>query len=147
MSDQQQFPDAWGTFMRPLNLDGIQLDAYWSSISDKKPGSVTSRRAEIVRLIPEQEVDRLVREAEQRGRDAERERCRLCAVKVQGHAIKANSNIAFVTAKFIRDAIDSGEQPGECTSDRERIVTEVFGETFFPDSFVGSGEQPVEGAT
>jgi hypothetical protein len=61
MSDQQQFPDAFGV----LRTYRPGLRQWWDTLlvthQDCRDGD------ECFRLIPEPEVDRLVREAEQRG--------------------------------------------------------------------------------
>jgi hypothetical protein len=100
-SDQQQFPEAWG----------VISNAEWFAIANTEDAAQLQRyygkTEAVVRLIPQPEVDRLVREAEQRGRDAER---------FSNHLDEA-TRIVATWPKWKQEAlalwINSGEQPGE----------------------------------
>lgn len=105
MSDQQEYPEAWGV-IAPGGDGGVT----WFKIADDRESAedVAERFAtwHAVKLIPAPTVDRLVREAEQRGLqfgiEQERQRCRrACYRHIDG------------TAQQIAKEIESGEQPGE----------------------------------
>ena len=115
-SEHQQFPTMWGVYM---------TSCFRSRLYDTEQEAI-ERAAEmpmattVVRLIPEPEVDRLVRDAEQRGRDAERERCRkiaeaqrLLATPSSARSDTVDMWASRTTAECIGMAIELGEQPGE----------------------------------
>jgi hypothetical protein len=95
-----EYPEAWGVLKTESGV------CWWQHLKDTPPPVGVGCR--LVRLIPAPEVERLVREAEQRGRDAERERCKMVA-----ESVKLSLAFDFGTGQTIWDQIESGEQPGE----------------------------------
>ena len=103
------YTEAWGVW----SIDPPRWE--WVADTEREARqSMASIRLEfrdefaIVRLIPVPEVERLIAEAEQRGRDAERERCRRICIEMQASRDTESRNPCLVVAD-IRKSIESGE--------------------------------------